>query len=54
MMKAGLQKVREARQNGQWDAAITREQLLHWFLTARSQATRQRRLEAILREAAKG
>ncbi len=84
MTQAGLEKVREARQNGQWEAAIAREQthlipadlekalrrrkgalagyrrltdsrkkqLVHWLLTAKSQATRQRRLEAILREAA--
>ncbi len=84
MTPAGLEKVQEARQNGQWQAAIAREQtdripaelgkalrrrkgalagfrgladsrkkqLLHWFLTAKSEATRQRRLEAILREAA--
>jgi uncharacterized protein YdeI (YjbR/CyaY-like superfamily) len=84
MTRAGLEKVREAQKNGQWGAAIAREQtdrvpadlekalrrrkgalagyrrladsrkkqLLHWFLTARSEATRQRRLEAILREAA--
>ena len=85
MTKAGLEKVTEAKQNGQWQAAIAREktdllpedlakalrkqkgalagfrglansrkkQLLHWLLTAKSQATRQRRLEAIVREAAK-
>jgi len=75
MTKAGLEKVAEAKQNGQWQAAIARErtdllpeelakalrrrkgsrkkQLLHWLLTAKSQATRQRRLEAIVKEAAK-
>ena len=85
MTKAGLEKVAEAQQNGQWQAAIARErtdllpkelakalrrrkgalagfrglansrkkQLLHWLLTAKSQATRQRRLEAIVQEAAK-
>jgi uncharacterized protein YdeI (YjbR/CyaY-like superfamily) len=85
MTQAGLEKVKEARRNGQWRAAIAREQtdlipvelekalrrrkgalagyrgladsrkkqLLHWFLTARTEATRQRRLEAILREAAR-
>jgi uncharacterized protein YdeI (YjbR/CyaY-like superfamily) len=82
MADAGLEKVAEARQNGQWDAAIRSEQtdlipadlekalrrrkgalagyrslthsrkkqLLHGLLTAKSQATRQRRIEAILRE----
>ena len=84
MTEAGLQKVREAQQNGQWEAAIAREQtdllptdlekalrrrkgalaayrrlnnsrkkqLLHWLLTAKSQETRRRRLEAIIREVA--
>lgn len=85
MSKAGLEKVAEAKRNGQWQAAIARErtdlipedlakalrkrkgaiggyrgltnsrkkQLLHWLLTAKSQATRQRRLEEIVQEAAK-
>lgn len=84
MTPAGMEKVREALRNGQWEAAIAREktdlipaelekalrrrkgalagyrrlpdsrkkQLLHWLLTAKSQATRQRRLEEIFREAA--
>lgn len=29
-----------------------KRQLLHWLLTAKSQATRQRRIEAILQEVA--
>ena len=84
MTKAGLEKVAEARRNGQWKAAIARErtdlipadlgkalrkrkgalagyraltssrkkQLVHWLLTAKNEATRKRRLEAILEEAA--
>jgi uncharacterized protein YdeI (YjbR/CyaY-like superfamily) len=84
MTPAGLEKVAEARRNGQWEAAVAREQtelmpadlqkalrrrkgavagyriltasrkkqLLHWLLTAKSESTRQRRLEAILREVA--
>ncbi len=84
MTEAGLEKVAEARQNGQWQAASAREkidvlppflqsalrrrkgalagyrsltssrqkQLLHWLLTAKSPETRQRRLAAILQEAA--
>lgn len=84
MTEAGLAKITEAQQNGQWEAAIQRErtdvipadlekalrrrkgalagyrsladsrkkQLLHWLLTARSQTTRQRRIEAIVREVA--
>jgi uncharacterized protein YdeI (YjbR/CyaY-like superfamily) len=84
MTQAGLEKVAEARRNGQWEAAIAREQteripaelekslrrrkgalagyrsltpsrkkqLVHWLLTAKSEATRQRRLQAILQEAA--
>ncbi len=84
MTGAGLEKLAEARQNGQWDAAIAREQtdlipadlekalrrrkgalagyrrlatsrqkqLVHWLLTAKNEATRRRRLEAILHETA--
>ena len=84
MTEAGLEKVAEAHQNGQWDAAIMSErtdrvptdlakalrrrkgalaaykglsdsrkkQLLHWLSAAKSQATRRRRLEAIIREVA--
>ncbi len=84
MAKAGLEKVAEAHQNGQWDAAIMSErtrviptdleealrrrkgalaaykslsnsrkkQLLHGLLTAKNQATRQRRIQAIVQEVA--
>ncbi len=84
MTKAGLKKVAEAQQNGQWDTALRVEQtdlvptdvqkalrrrkgalagyknlthsrkreLLRWLLTAKSQATRQRRIEAIVQEVA--
>jgi uncharacterized protein YdeI (YjbR/CyaY-like superfamily) len=84
MTEAGMKKVVEARQSGQWDAAIQREQtdliptdlekalrgkkgaiegyrslsnsrkkqLLHWLLTARRPETRQKRIAAIVREAA--
>lgn len=84
MTEAGLKKIAEAHQNGQWAAAIARErtelvptdlekalrrrkgalagyrsltnsrkkQLLHWFMTAKSQATRKRRIEAIIQEVA--
>jgi uncharacterized protein YdeI (YjbR/CyaY-like superfamily) len=80
MTEAGLTKVAEAQQNGQWDAAIRSEQtdlipsdlektlhrrkgalagyrslphsrkkqLLHSLFTAKNQATRARRTEAIL------
>jgi len=82
MSPAGLEKVNEARQNGQWDVAIRREQtdvipldleqalqsrdggidgydrlpasrkkqLLYWLSSARRPETRQRRIEAIVRE----
>ena len=82
MTAAGREKIAEAQQNGQWEAAIARErtdliptglqralrrrkgalagyrslansrkkQLLHWLLTARSEATRNRRIEAIVQE----
>jgi uncharacterized protein YdeI (YjbR/CyaY-like superfamily) len=84
MTRAGLEKVAEAQRNGQWEAAIAREQteripaelekslrrrkgalagyrnltpsrkkqLVHWLLNAKSEATRRRRLQAILQEAA--
>ena len=83
MTEAGAEKIADARQNGQWDAAIARErtdlipadlqkalrrrkgalagyramtdsrkkQFVHWLLTARNEATRKRRLEAIVKEA---
>jgi uncharacterized protein YdeI (YjbR/CyaY-like superfamily) len=83
MTEAGLAKVAEAKRNGQWRAAIAREntgvippelagalrrrkgalagfraladsrkkQLLYWFQTAKTPETRQRRSEAIVREA---
>lgn len=84
MTEAGLAKVAEARQNGQWEAGIKSEQtdqipvdleralrrrkgalaaykslpharkkqLLHGLYTAKSPTTRQRRIEAIVQEAA--
>ena len=84
MTEAGWEKVAEAHQNGQWDAAVRSErtdlvptdletalrrrkgalaayksltdsrkkQLLHRLLTAKSPATRQRRVEAIVQEVA--
>ncbi len=84
MTAAGLAKVTEARQNGQWEAAIKsaqtdllppdlekalkgkkgalagyrslkdsrKRQLLHSLYTAKSEATRQRRIGAILQEVA--
>jgi uncharacterized protein YdeI (YjbR/CyaY-like superfamily) len=82
MTQAGWEKIADARQSGQWDAAIKREQtdvippdlakalrrkkgaiaayrsltdsrkkqLLHWLFTAKRPETRQRRIEAIVRE----
>lgn len=82
MTEAGLEKIGEAQQNGQWQAAIRSEQtdlipadleealrskkgalagyqslthsrkkqLLRGLYTAKSQATRQRRIQAIVRE----
>lgn len=82
MTEAGLKKVAEAHQNGQWEAAIKsaqtdliptdlhkalrrrkgalagyqslkdarKRQILHSLLTAKSQATRQRRIGAIVSE----
>ena len=84
MNEAGLEKIAEARQSRQWEAAISRErtdvipadlekalrrkkgaisayrsltdsrkkQLLHWLLTAKRPETRQKRVEAIVREVA--
>jgi uncharacterized protein YdeI (YjbR/CyaY-like superfamily) len=82
MTEAGLAKVREAHQSGQWEAAFQRErtdlipndlekalrsekgalagytsltgsrkkQLLHWLSIAKRPETRQKRIEAIVRE----
>ncbi len=84
MTKAGLAKVTEAHENGQWDTAIRIEQtdqilpeleqalrkrkgaldgyrslthsrkrqILRWLLTTKSQATRRRRIEAVVQEVA--
>jgi len=84
MTEAGLKKVAEAHQNGQWDTALRIEQtdlvptdlekalrrrkgalagyrnlthsrkrqILRWLSTAKSQGTRQRRIEAIIQEVA--
>ncbi len=84
MAEAGMAKIVEAHQNGQWDAALQSEQtdvipadlemalrrregalfgykslthsrkkqLLHRLLTAKNEAIRQRRIEAIVREVA--
>lgn len=84
MTEAGMEKVIEAQQNGQWEIAIRieqtdlipadleealrrrkgalaryrnlthsrKKQLLHGLFTAKSQATRQRRIDAIVQEVA--
>lgn len=83
MAQAGLERITEARQNGQWEAAIrsaqtdvlppdlhvalqeqrgalagyksmreaTKRQLLHALYTAKSEATRRRRIAGIVQEA---
>ena len=86
MTDAGLQKIAEAKANGQWDAAIRREQVdvipaelesaslqveggaaayhaltdsarsssIYWLQTAKTEATRQRRIQQIVDEALGG